>query len=226
MYRISDERRAEVVAVAHRLGLPAWRPLLLDIALTHASYVNEHPETRPMNGLAWVGARVANVLGALSEVEKHPRAGVLQLGVPTSALTAALEPWVDGALRVGDGLSKRELPQRVRAEAMQAIWGMLWTVGGLDASREYWRRVMGDKVPQPAEDLVGKLQELVQAAGQPTPRYEVVERAEGIEAICLVAGQPVGRGIGRSGKAARQAAADAVLQRVAEDGTLGGLLPG
>ncbi|HVZ00132.1 MAG TPA: ribonuclease III [Dongiaceae bacterium] len=108
------------------------------------------------------------------------------------------------------------------ADACEAVIGALYLDGGLEIARafveRYWRPKMAAEA-KPPQDAKTALQEWAQAAGLALPRYTVV-KSEGpphdpvFEVAVSVAGQEPASARGRSKRAAEQAAARSLLDRV------------
>ncbi len=115
----------------------------------------------------------------------------------------------------------RENPATL-ADACEAVIGALYLDGGLETARSfverYWRPKM-DAEAKPPQDAKTALQEWAQAGGLALPRYTVV-KSEGpphdpvFEVSVSVAGQDPASARGRSKRAAEQAAARNLLDRV------------
>jgi ribonuclease-3 len=110
----------------------------------------------------------------------------------------------------------------ILADACEALIGAIYLDGGLDAARTFverhWRPKM-DAEAKPPQDAKTALQEWAQAAGLALPLYTVV-KSEGpphdpvFEVEVTVAGQEPASARGRSKRAAEQAAARQLLDRV------------
>ncbi|MDQ7250750.1 ribonuclease III [Dongia sedimenti] len=110
----------------------------------------------------------------------------------------------------------------ILADACEALIGAVYLDGGLEAARSFverhWRPKM-DAEAKPPQDAKTALQEWAQAAGLALPLYTVV-KSEGpphdpvFEVEVTVAGQEPASARGRSKRAAEQAAARQLLDRV------------
>jgi ribonuclease-3 len=108
------------------------------------------------------------------------------------------------------------------ADACESVIGALYLDDGLETARRfverYWRPKMAAEA-KPPQDPKTALQEWAQAAGLALPRYTVV-KSEGpphdpvFEVAVNVAGQEPASARGRSKRAAEQAAARTLLDRV------------
>jgi ribonuclease-3 len=110
----------------------------------------------------------------------------------------------------------------ILADACEALIGAIYLDGGLEAARAFierhWRPKMNAEA-KPPQDAKTALQEWAQAAGLALPLYTVV-KSEGpphdpvFEVEVAVAGQQPASARGRSKRAAEQAAARQLLDRV------------
>lgn len=205
---------------------------LLDLALTHRSHGHEsgrplrHNETLEFLGDAVLGFVVAEALrkaaapevpvGALSrtraslvsEASLAPRAEALGLGA---------------ALRLGRGeeaTGGRGKPSLL-SDVFEAVVAAIYLDGGMRAARAFIIRQFPEGLePGPVEPVgepKSRLQELLQARGEPVPRYVVVsqegpdnDRTFVVEVV--VGDRALARGTGRTKKGAGQEAARAALK--------------
>jgi len=206
---------------------------LLLRALTHPSYVNEHPEERPDNQrLEFLGDAVLDFVVTVWIFERYP---AFHEGAMTR-LRAALvrEETLAGfgrglglgeVIRLGHGEEEgggRERPSNL-GDTFEALVGALYLEGGIEPVR----RIVHGLVEPVADailaaeadrDAKSRLQEWSQAALGVTPRYRVVaesgpDHAKTFVAEVLVGQEVAGRGEGRSKQDAEQAAARQALAR-------------
>jgi ribonuclease-3 len=214
--------------LARKIGYVFLDPELLDRALTHASCKDaDHPSNERLEflGDAVLGLVVAHFLyTAFPDLEEGPLTRVRSAVVSAQSLTSlAREIGLDGALRVGRGLRREELPPSVLANAVEALIGAMFLDGGLDAARPF---ILWSLAPALEDELVTRsernwkslLQELTQQADKVTPTYEVVaetgpDHQKAFVVVVLVDGAEHGRGSGPSKKAAEQAAARDAIER-------------
>lgn len=217
---------------ARRLGHPFRDAALLEAALTHRSYVHEHPDLAGQHNerLEFLGDAVFGIAAAMLLHERFPEAREGELTrrradlVNERALAAiAGSLGLGGALRLGRGEAQsggRSKP-RLLASALEACIAAIYLDAGIEPALAIARALITPRIDaaQPGEyDFKSRLQELLQARGEPTPRYEI-ERTEGPEhqrtfhvAITSRAGTLLGRGSGRTKLDAEQAAARAALE--------------
>jgi len=127
-----------------RLGHAFRDPALLQLALTHSSFANEHPGARDNGALAFLGdAVLALVVGehlwrafpGETEGVLTPKRAALVSGANLCrwAVTLGLGP----ALRLGRGeeqMGGRE-KESLLATALEAVLAVVYLEGGLDAAR-------------------------------------------------------------------------------------------
>ena len=128
-------------ALAHRFADPE----LLQRALTHASYVNEHPPAIAQDGLAFVGDAALGLVVAERLLAREPTA-------PVGVLTPARAALVSGAnlarcaaalqlgalIRLGRGEEQTggRTRESILATTLEALLGAIYLDSGLDAVRQ------------------------------------------------------------------------------------------
>lgn len=212
------------------------QPDLLRDAVTHKSYANEHARSTPHDNerLEFLGDAVVGAVAAAMLFEHFPGASEGELTrrradlvCEASLASIATELGVADALRLGRGEEKsggRGKP-RLLASAFEAVIGAVFLDGGMPAIRVILTQVFTPLLDAQApgeRDYKSRIQELIQARGQPAPRYRLVSSAgpdhdrEFVVAID-VDGQPLAEGTGRSKLDAEQAAAGTALEVVAQE---------
>ncbi|HEV8585688.1 MAG TPA: ribonuclease III domain-containing protein [Methylomirabilota bacterium] len=118
--------------------------VLLERALTHASYANEHPPLTAQDGLAFVGDAAVGLVVAERLLAREPDAAVGVLTPARAALVsgANLARWATalglGALvRLGRGEDQTGGRGResILATTLEAVLGVVYLEAGLDAVR-------------------------------------------------------------------------------------------
>ncbi len=215
-----------------RLGL-ASDLAHVDEALTHASFANERRGGCADNQrLEFLGDAVLGLLVGEILMARFPSAKEGELSLLRSLLVSAeaLAAWaravgLGSSLRLGRGAiaaGERDR-ENVLADAAEALVGAVYLDRGLEAARDLATLVVSGPLAKLESrgsallrDAKSELQERVQAAGGPSPRYRVVgaegpdHRREFVVEV-EVAGHPLARGRGRSKKLAEQDAARAAL---------------
>ncbi len=218
-------------------------PELLRVALMHPSAVSigrGKPRKKPEPGivrgadnqrLEFLGDRVLGIVvaemlfRAFPEEDEGALARRLAALVKQDSLDAvAREIALGRYLTISRGEAEgggRDNPA-ILADACEALIGAIYLDGGLEAARTFverhWRPKM-DAEAKPPQDAKTALQEWAQAAGLALPLYTVV-KSEGpphdpvFEVEVTVAGHEPASARGRSKRAAEQAAARLLLDRV------------
>ncbi|MBN8555650.1 MAG: ribonuclease III [Deltaproteobacteria bacterium] len=211
---------------------------LLELALTHTSYVHEHKlsieesnERLEFLGDAVLGICIAEMLirafpeepeGALS---KRRAALVNQKQLARLAGTIDLGP----ALRLGKGEEKTggRTKASLLGDAFEAMIGGLYLDQGLEVVQEFLNRLFIELIPvskkvETSQDYKTRLQEYHQREFKRSPRYIIVKESgpdhlKTFEVRIEFAGKVLGEGAGRSKRDAEQDAAKKAFE------TLGGL---
>jgi len=131
-------------ALGARLGFRFRDDALLERALTHSSYANEHPGASDNGALAFLGDAVLGLVvgehlwrldpGA-SEGTLTPKRAALISGSNLARWAADIE--LGTALRVGrgEGQTGGREKESVLATAFEAVLAVIYLEGGLDAAR-------------------------------------------------------------------------------------------
>ena len=205
------------------------------LALTHKSWVNEHPDVRESNErLEFLGDAVLEFVVSKEIFARFPdkEEGYL------TALRANLVNTInlsDQAAKLGLGeklyLSKGEEETGGRsnpsllANTFEAIVGALFLDAGIIQVEKFVKKYLlpsiDEKLNQPLKDPKSLLQEHVQAQGFPAPRYEVVEEKgpdhnKTFTLQVLVNSDVWAKGEGRNKSEAAQEAAKAALKHFSD----------
>lgn len=219
-------------ALIASLGLDPNIPRI-DEALTHSSYVNEHPGAVDYERLELLGDAVLGLCVSELLLERVPRASEGRLTRMRAALvnteflsTFARSVDLASFVRFGRGAAHDALQSKVLADVVEAIVAAVYLHGGLEAARSLTRRIVGDPSPESSDldlrDPKSRLQELVQGAGGQAPVYRVVgiegpDHDRWFEVEVEVGGKPGARGRGRTKKLAEREAARAMLENPEPD---------
>ena len=206
-------------------------PTLLATALTHSSYLHEHPhvEMEDFERLEFLGDAVVDLVIGELLYRNHPDATEGELtamraqlvsGPPLSHLAQQLG--LPERTRLGRGESETGGRHRVGlgASLYESVLGAIYVDGGFDAAREFVLRTMKDTIvaaaEQPRRSPKTVLQEWAQGRGMPLPAYAVSETTGPEHAREFVVDVTVGdmhaRGAGRSKREAQESAASALLE--------------
>jgi ribonuclease III len=133
-----------LAALERRLGYHFLDPSLIERALVHSSWANEHPPALHNEGLAFVGDAVLGLVVAehLLALDGEAAVGVLTplraelvSGVNLARWAEALE--IGAMLRLGRGedLTGGRTRESILATALEAVLGAVYFEGGLPAVR-------------------------------------------------------------------------------------------
>ena len=234
---MSDSAPSPLEALQRRLGYAFRDPSLLVDALTHPSYLQDHPESRDTNQrLEFLGDAVLQLILTQNLFRAFPTEREGGLSIRRAALTKgaflaqlAREAGLDGCLRLG--ASEETSGGRTKASALEDVFesfvGALYLDSDLPTTEGIVLRLYGD-LPgrlagvEGAENPKGRLQEQIQPAhGNHALRYEVqgvagADHARAYDVSVFLHEQPIGRGQGPSKKIAEEAAARAALEFLAQ----------
>lgn len=218
--------------LAVKLDLPISDYRLLCRALTHRSYLNEHPEALEDNErLEFLGDAVLDFLVGAWLYNHFPEMAEGEMTRLRSALVRT-EQLADFAQQVGLGLAMRlgrgeaEGGGRNRPGLLcgtfEALIGALYLDAGIGAVQKLVEPMLQTAVQNilaknSERDPKSLLQEWIQARGYEHPIYKTVasfgpDHAKEFEVEVLVDGRVLGRGRGNSKQAAAQRAARQALE--------------
>lgn len=173
---------------------------LLVSALTHSSYINEHPGTANER-LEFLGDCVLNFLVGVELYISDPSASEATLSSKRAATVSRtpLAALVDGMgllkyLRVGAGVDKSAFSEKTRSNVYEAVLGAIYLDGGLDACKAFLADTFYKNV-EPERDYKSELQNLSQKYGRPV--YETAQIDGGFCTELTVLGK-VFSGFGKS----------------------------
>ncbi len=234
-----NSQPARLAALQKRLGHTFRDPALLLEALTHASFLQEHPEVKAHNQrLEFLGDSVLHFVlsDALFREFAQEREGVLsrrRAGLTRGEFLTrlALDLGVDAGLRLGQ--SEEDAGGRKRAsileDALEAVVGAIY----LDSDFATVQRVVlawYGSIParlaltEEGENPKGRLQEMIQPAhGNGALRYDVTaatgpKHARQYEVAVYLNDQKLGVGRGSSKKTAEEEAARVALSQLRQAG--------
>jgi ribonuclease-3 len=233
---LSPADRELLSALQLRLGVTFQAPRTALAAVTHRSFVNEHPG-EPLEDnerLEFLGDAVIDLAISHRLMERFPEAREGELSKMRAAVVD--EPGLAGLarsfelgplLRLGRGeelTGGREKPSLL-ADAMEAVVAAVYLEGGLPSVLGLVDRSLVEVFDRASagtldRDYKTQLQEAAQARLRLAPRYRVVaelgpDHAKRFEVEVELRGQVVGRATGRSKKDAEQAAARLALEALA-----------
>ena len=223
----SSARGAALVEL--RLGYRFTERALFERALTHRSFGADHNERLEFLGDAVLSLAVSRLLfdrfsgsdeGDLTRVRAH-------LVREDSLHRVALALGLPDALRLSEGEARGGGATRpsILADAVEALIGAVSIDGGFDAAQALVGRLFGETIMSTSidswrKDAKTELQEWLQARHVPVPAYRIAAtrgqaHAQTFEVECDVPQlQWRATGVGRSRRAAEQASAQQLLDRI------------
>jgi ribonuclease-3 len=207
---------------------------LLQLALTHPSVAHEQGRMVQHNQrLEFLGDAVLGVVLTRELYEKFPEVSegpltkaraqmINRRTLAEQARQMALQDYL--VLSKGEEANLGRSRASALADAFEALIGAIFLDGGFDAARGFvlrsFHRAFGELTVIPTLDNPkGELQEILQAKSPEAPHYNVV-RATGpdhdrdFECVVSHAGIELGRGLGKSKKAAESEAAISALKKL------------
>jgi ribonuclease-3 len=212
-----------------RIGHSFAESALLDSALTHISALSGKSRADSYQRLEFLGDHVLGLVVSDMLFRAFPKADEGELSRRLADLVrketcAEVARAIDLGAVIKLGISESNAGGRRRlailADVCEALVGAVFLDGGYPAAAGLIERLWGERMRAPAQlrDPKTVLQEWAQARGLPTPLYREVERTgphhdpEFRVSVLLPALTPA-EGVGRSKRAAEQAAAAALLTR-------------
>lgn len=220
--------------LAKRLSLQISDWLLLSRALTHRSYLNEHPEALEDNErLEFLGDAVLDFVVGAWLYDRYPEMPEGDLTRMRSALVHteqlaefAVKIDLGKAMRLGRGETQaggRTRPALL-CDTFEALIGALYLDGGIPAVNHLIEQLLIDAAEDilennKNEDPKSLFQEWAQSQGYPAPQY-VTKNSFGpdhskiFEVEVVIDGKPYGSGSGQSKQAAAKTAAHLALVKL------------
>lgn len=230
------DKNAELLQ--QRIGYQFNQPDLARAALTHKSFANEQKVRVADNErLEFLGDAVIDLAVSHRLMDRFPEATEGELSklravlVDEEALARAARKISLGdllSLGRGEELTGGRNKSSLLADALEAAVGAIYVDGGIDHAMGAVDRLLEDGFADvhrngADRDYKTRLQEIVQGELGVCPRYRVVQERgpdhqKEFVVELMLNDHAVGQGSGRSKKEAEQAAARAVLARIAETG--------
>lgn len=210
------------------LGYTFTDPKLLRLALTHRSVSAENPSRKDNERLEFLGDAVLQLVVTDLLYHEYPRLAEGQMAKVRAAVVSRPTLAVVGrGMSVGEHIELAPGEERtggrekdsILADAVEAIIGAVYLDAGLEAARAvilgHWSQVISERAKSPGvKDYKTRLQEHLARDSQ-TPVYSVQgtgpDHDRTFTAKVTVEDAELGVGIGRSKKAAEQAAAQQAL---------------
>jgi ribonuclease-3 len=234
---MEDFELADLVRLQQKLGIFFKDPSLLELALIHSSYINENPGVAPASNerLEFVGDAVLGLVIAERLYIDYPESDEGELTRLRSALVRReMLAQVAGTIDLGDNLylgngeeagGGRSKPANL-AGAFESLIAAIYFDQGLNTARKFILELFGTEMYNQAHvgagnDYKSKLQEIMQAERQITPSYHLIDavgpdHAKLFTVEVRIGDKPLGRGTGKSKKAAEMDAARGVLEHLSK----------
>lgn len=218
------------------MSLPSLfkNPQLLDQALTHRSYLNEHPKVHHSNErLEFLGDAILELIITDHLYHQFPHYSEGQLTALRSALVKTetlahmahqlnLGPLLK--LSRGEQASGGQTNPGLLADTAEAVIGALYLDQGLPATQDLISQYLLPQLPQIIaqklyQDAKSLLQEQVQARGQPAPFYTTLRtigphHKKTFTVTVTVSSKILGQGSGPTKQIAQQVAAQTALEKL------------
>jgi len=227
----AKRRRRGLTGLEDRIGYRFADPTLLDLALTHVSAITG-PRNRALSyqRLEFLGDHVLGMIIAHMLFDAFPKANEGELTRRLADLVRR-ETCAEVARQMEAGAVIRLSPQEanaggrlrlaILADVCEALVAAVYLDGGFPAASALVEKFWGERLRRPVRPLRDPktvLQEWAQARGLPTPAYREVARTgphhdPEFRIAVELPNRPPAEGVGRSKRAAEQAAAALMLDR-------------
>lgn len=219
----------EYTELEKRLKVRFKDPSVLKQALTHSSFANENPGVEDNQRLEFLGDAVLGFIVAQMLYQSLPRASEGELTGLRARLVRdetlgrlARDIGLGDYLLLGKGeeVSGGREKESNLAGALEALIAATYLDSGLVTARRIIKEVFGKEIAtlDISEDFKSRLQQIAHTTLQETPAYRIVsssgpEHEPVFTAEVSVGKNILGRGTGRSKKAAETAAAREALEK-------------
>ncbi len=217
--------------IYEKIGYEFSDSALLQNALTHSSYANEHG-CADNERLEFLGDSVLSVIVSdrLYNLYKNTNEGILSKMRARLVCEQSLE-LIARKISLGEliflGKGEERTGGRTRAsvisDAFEALIAAIYLDSGIESAREWVLKLMGDEITKVGDDkyfgdFKTQLQEILQSKGKPRAEYIVIsetgkEHMKEFSVSAMLLGEEIGRGTGSSKKEAEQKAAKAAVSR-------------
>lgn len=219
-----------------RIGYRFQDRKLLKQALTHSSFTNEQKinKTEDYERLEFLGDAVLEMVSSQFLFHTYPKLSEGELTKMRASMVCepalafcARDLELGRFIRLGKGeeLSGGRERESITSDVMEAVIGAIFLDGGIEKAREYILKfILSDmENKQLFYDSKSNLQELMQGTLKKEFHYELLEESGPEHNKCFVVevimeGKSLGRGLGRTKKAAEQQAAYEALLLLREQG--------
>ncbi|MBQ7974103.1 MAG: ribonuclease III [Clostridia bacterium] len=221
--------------IYEKIGYEFINPALLERALTHSSYANEHgcPDNER---LEFLGDTVLSVIVShkLYELYESTNEGLLSKMRARLVCEQSLE-LIARKISLGElillGKGEERTGGRSRAsvvsDAFEALIAAIYLDSGIEKVRAWVLSLMNEEIKKVGNDkyfgdFKTQLQEILQSKGKPRAEYLVIsetgkEHMKEFVVSAVLMGAEIGRGTGSSKKEAEQKAAKAAVSRLSDE---------
>jgi len=223
---IHPERETwSLAALQEKLGVRFHQPHLLELALTHTSWANEHDTREHNERLEFLGDAVLELHISLELYRRFPleREGTLtrlrsRLVSEKKLAQLALDLGLGLYLRMGKGEEAQGGRQRpaLLADALESVLGAICLDAGHEEAGKLVNRLYADHWPEPdtlrqGKDFKTRLQEVTQLVFKKLPHYVLTGNTGPEHARCfdIRLDLPDGRSVTASGSSVKRAEQEA-----------------
>lgn len=236
---VKQHRKKELLALSERIGVNFRTPELLDLALTHISYANEHEKQGCDNErLEFLGDAVLELVTSSylykalpnlpeGELTKIRASIVCSQTLSSLALKLGLGEYL--LLSHGEAMSGGRTRQTNLEDAFEAVIGAVYLDAGWEQAQRYVLTQLNEVLSQAVatqnvvwQDNKTVLQETVGHIDERPVTYELIgetgpDHAKQFTSRVKIRGKVMGEGIGSSKKESEQQAAKAALKKMTEE---------
>jgi len=232
---LEKSRLSQLKLFTKKLHIPLGDGQVLNEALTHKSYSHERKMNPSYNNekLEFLGDSVLGLIISQHVYETYP--GVTEGGlskVKSVVVSAQVLSEKAKALDLGHyillGKGEEKSGGRTRpallADALEAVIGAVYLVGGLDPARQLVLGFLKEDVDQVFSGRIEKdyktlLQEHFQKTQKLAPKYEITrewgpDHNRNFEATCMLNSKSISTGVGKNKKEAEQLAAQEAIRKL------------
>ncbi len=208
---------------------------LLETAVTHTSYANEHRREKAANNerLEFLGDAVLEVISSEYLFHKYPKKQEGELSKIRASMVCepslakcARDLELPSFLRLGKGEEQMggRSKESITSDATEAVIGAIYLDGGFDEAKKFvMNHILLDLQEEDLfKDAKTRLQEIIQEKNRKVEYVLLSEEGpdhdKRFSAAAQVDGRQIGTGTGRTKKAAEQAAARAAISAMKKKG--------
>lgn len=226
----------DLKTLEERIGYCFQDIMLLKQAITHSSFTNEQKinQTEDYERLEFLGDAVLELVSSEFLFHEHPKLPEGELTKLRASMVCepalafcARDLELGQFLRLGKGeeLTGGRERESITSDAMEAVIGAIYLDGGMEPAKAFINHfILSDlENKQLFYDSKSNLQELIQSVLKKEFRYELLEESgpehnKTFAVEVIMEDKSLGRGLGRTKKAAEQQAAYMALLSLKEQG--------